>query len=469
MGIGDRRRGIGELGRRGVLVERRHHDEELPIALQHAGAPGRHRPPVAHPVDAHLEGLVGRAALHEVRVERVRRLVGDGRARTEQGLGDHLAAEDAVEAAGLVDRAEAVVAERFELERAGSRPSSAARILPTSLASATASRAPWRRHGPGAYAPGRSARQGGTAVVRDEKILITGPAGRIAYGLARSLVADNDVWGIARFSDPASRDTVEALGVTTRTLDIADGDFGDLPTDFTYLLHLAADFSVDDYDRALRVNAEGTGFVLEHCRNAKAALVMSTVTVYKPHPDPWHAFREDDPLGDAMAPPSAPYSVSKIAEEGVARYCARSFDLPVTIARMGAAYSDQSGLPVWHLDAVAAGEPVRTRWDPMTYSPIHDDDICAQLEPLLGVASVPATIVNWAGDEPVSVQEYSAFFGELLGVDANIVVDEIPGASHGSVGDHTRRNAITGPCTVGWRDGFRRVAEHFYPDRVRSA
>ena len=149
-----------------------------------------------------------------------------------------------------------------------------------------------------------------------EKILITGPAGRIAFGLARSLVADNEVWGIARFSDPATREKVEALGVTTRTLDIADGEFGDLPTDFTYLLHLAADFSADDYDRALRVNAEGTGFVLEHCRTAKAALVMSTVTVYKPHPDPWHAFREDDPLGDAMAPPSAPYSVSKIARGG---------------------------------------------------------------------------------------------------------------------------------------------------------
>ena len=104
----------------------------------------------------------------------------------------------------------------------------------------------------------------------------------------------------------------------------------------------------------------------------------------------------------------------------------------------------------------------------MTYSPIHDDDICAQLEPLLGVASVPATIVNWAGDEPVSVQEYSAFFGELLGVDAQVLVEEIPGASHGSVGDHTKRASITGPCRVGWREGFRRVAEHFYPDRVRG-
>jgi nucleoside-diphosphate-sugar epimerase len=305
-------------------------------------------------------------------------------------------------------------------------------------------------------------------VLSGEKILITGPAGRIAFGLARSLVADNEVWGIARFSDAATREKVEALGVTTRTVDLASGDYGDLPTDFTHLLHLAADFSVDDYDEALRVNAEGTGFVLEHCRNAKSALVMSTVTVYKPHPDPWHPFREDDPLGDAMAPPSAPYSVSKIAGEGVARYCARSFDLPVTIARMGAAYSDQSGLPVWHLDAIAAGQPVRTRWDPMPYSPIHDDDICAQLEPLLGVASVPATVVNWCGDEPASVQEYSAFFGELLGVDVKVLVEEIPGASRGSVGDRTMRTAITGPCRVGWREGFRRVAEHFYPDRVQQ-
>jgi nucleoside-diphosphate-sugar epimerase len=301
-----------------------------------------------------------------------------------------------------------------------------------------------------------------------EKILITGPAGRIASGLARSLAADNEVWGIARFSDPTTRDRVEGWGVTTRKLDIADGRFDDLPTDFTYLLHIAADFSADDYDRALRVNAEATGFVLEHCRKAKAALVMSTVTTYKPHPDPWHAFREDDPLGDAMAPPSAPYSVSKIAQEAVARYCARSFDLPVTIARMCAAYGEGGGLPNWHLDAVAAGEPVRTRWDPMPYSPIHDDDIAAQLEPLLDAATVPATIVNWGGDEPASVQEWTAWFGELLGVATQVVVEEIPGASIGSVADHTKRLSITGPCRVGWKEGFRRIAERSYPDRVRA-
>jgi nucleoside-diphosphate-sugar epimerase len=305
-------------------------------------------------------------------------------------------------------------------------------------------------------------------MLSDEKILITGPAGRIAFGIAQSLVGDNEVWGIARFGDPATRDAVESIGVTTRAADLAAGQFGDLPTDFTYLLHIAADFSADDYERSLTVNAEGTGFVLEHCRTARAALVMSTVTVYKPHPDPWHAFTEDDPPGDAMVPTQAPYSIAKIAQEAVARYCARSFGLPVTIARMCAAYGVRGGMPVWHMHAIAAGEPVRTRWDPMPYSPIHDDDISAQLEPLLDAATVPATIVNWGGDEPVSVQQWTAFIDELFGSESTVVVEEAPGASIGSVADHTRRASITGPGRVGWRDGIRRVAEQLYPDRIRN-
>jgi len=300
-----------------------------------------------------------------------------------------------------------------------------------------------------------------------EKILVTGPAGRIAKPLARTLAADNEVWGIARFSEEGSRERVEALGITTRQIDYSTGEFGDLPTDFTYLLHVAADFSESDYDRALRVNAEGTGLLLEHCREAKAALVMSTVTTYKPNPDPWHAFTEDDPLGDAMAPPAHTYSISKIAEEAVARYCARSFGLPTIIARMCAAYGEMGGLAKWHLDAVAAGQPVTTRSDPMPYSPIHDDDIAVQLEPLLDRASVPAFITNWGGDEPVSVQQWSQYFGELLGVEAQVDVRPIPGASVGSVGDHTRRQSITGPCAVDWRDGYRRMAQQYYPDRVR--
>lgn len=300
-----------------------------------------------------------------------------------------------------------------------------------------------------------------------ERVLITGPAGRIAYGIARTLARDNEVWGIARFSDAGAREEVEALGVTTRSVDLGVGDFGDLPTDFTYLLHIAADFG-EDYEQGLRVNAEGTGLLLSRCRDVKAALVMSTVTVYKPHPDPWHAFREDDPLGDAGLPSPRPYSIVKIAEEAVARYCAREFGIPTTIARMGSAYGERGGLPLWHLQAIAEGQPVIVRWDPLPYSPIHYDDINAQIPALLDAARVPATIVNFAGDTPVSVQQWCAYFGELLGAAAQVEVQPVAGASVGSVGDNTKRTSITGPCAVDWRDGFRAMAAHHYPDRVTA-
>ena len=36
----------------------------------------------------------------------------------------------------------------------------------------------------------------------------------------------------------------------------------------------------------------------------------------------------------------------------------------------------------------------------------------------------------------------------------HVMVEPVPGASVGSVGDPTKRISITGPCRVGWREGF---------------
>jgi nucleoside-diphosphate-sugar epimerase len=297
-------------------------------------------------------------------------------------------------------------------------------------------------------------------VLSDEKILLTGPAGQIAFPLAEHLARDNEVWGMARFSDPASKARVEAIGVTAVRGDLGDGDFRELPDDFTYVLHLAALMAPGwDYDGAIRANAEGTGLLLTHCRKAKAALVMSTHSCYRPQEDPMHVFVETDPLGEANSTHAPTYSVSKLSQEAVARTCARQLDLPVTIARMNASYGRNGGLPVMHMDALLAGEAVTTRWDPCMYSPIHQDDINVQTEALLEAASVPATIVNWAGDEPVSAQDWCAYVGELGGFEPTVNVTELPGTLRGSIADNTKRMSFTGPCTVSWRDGMRDAYE----------
>jgi nucleoside-diphosphate-sugar epimerase len=297
-------------------------------------------------------------------------------------------------------------------------------------------------------------------MLTDEKILITGPAGQIAEPLTRYLAGDNEVWGIARFSDEEAKARVEGYGITTRAIDLGTGEFGDLPNDFTYVLHLAADQAGGlDYETRIRNNAEGTGLLLDHCKAAKAALVMSTFSVYRPKDDPTSPYVETDPLGDANSMHSPAYSVSKIGQEAVARYCARSLGLPVTIARMNASYGDNGGLPANHLAAALAGTPVVTRWDPCVYSPIHEDDICDQTEALLRAATVPATIVNWAGDEPVSVQQWVAVMADELGKDIEIEVGDFPGTQRSAISDNTRRLAITGPCKVPWEQGIRQMVK----------
>jgi nucleoside-diphosphate-sugar epimerase len=301
-------------------------------------------------------------------------------------------------------------------------------------------------------------------VLSGEKVLITGPAGQIAFPLAKFLAADNEVWGIARFADAESQARVDALGVTTRVCDLAVGDFTDVPDDFTYVVHLAAfQGPGDDFDHAIRVNAEGTGLLLAHCRRAKAALVMSTHSVYRPHEDPLHVYRETDPLGEVNSALSPPYSMSKIAQEAVARAAARQLDLPVVIARMNASYGPNGGLPVYHLDAAVAGERVTTRWDPCPYMPIHEDDINEQTAALLEAATVPARIVNWGGDDAVSVQEWCAFFAELTGHEVPVDVVATPGTLRGSIADPTARAAVTGPCQVHWKDGLRAAFGARYP------
>lgn len=293
-----------------------------------------------------------------------------------------------------------------------------------------------------------------------EKILVTGPAGQIAFPLTTALARDNEVWGMARFSDPATERRVKTIGVNVVRGDLADGVPDELPADFTYVLHLAT-FSepTPDYDHALRVNAEATGLLLAHCRKAKAALVMSTHAVYKPNDDPLHVYAEEDPLGEATTPYSPTYSVSKIAQEGVARYCSRQFGLPIVIARMNAAYGPNGGLPLRHFARMQDGKPVTVKWAPLTYSPIHEDDIEHQLEALLDAASVRALTVNWCGDEPVSVEDWCREMSQETGIPYTVQVVPVAGSHRGLIADAARRRSLTGPCAIPWIQGVREAAK----------
>lgn len=297
-------------------------------------------------------------------------------------------------------------------------------------------------------------------MIQGAKILVTGASGQVALPIAAYLARDNDVFGVARFAETDAVERVRAAGVTPIAADLASGDFADVPADVDYLLHFGfTRGGVDHFDQAIRVNGEGTGLILQHCRAAKAALVVSSAAIYSPHPDPWFAHREEGELGRAYAPWSPTSPVTKVAEEAVARFAARAFGLPVTIARLNTVYGSAANLPSMHIRQLQAGETVIVPFDPNNHSPIHVDDMCAQVEALLGAASVPATIVNWAGDEVMSAQRWCADAAALLGLNAKLEVRTGPNVPPSNIADTTKRRTITGPCTVTFPEGLRRLVD----------
>jgi nucleoside-diphosphate-sugar epimerase len=301
-------------------------------------------------------------------------------------------------------------------------------------------------------------------LLRGEKILVTGPAGQIAFPLAARLACDNEVWGIARFGDVSARERVEKAGIQTRVVDLADPDWTDLPDDFDYVLHIAASIAPgSDFDASIRVNAEGTGALMRRFRNARACLVMSTCGAYASPEDPHHAIVESDPLGGTPQPYSPTYCVSKIAQEAVARSAARELGLPTILGRMNVAYGDNGGMPALLFDAMLAGQPIPLLPGRASVcTPIHEDDILAHTPALLAAAAVPATITNWGGDEAVELTELCRYMAELVSREVEFV--ESADGVHQYKLDPTRRRELAGPCRVTWREGLRRMIASRHPE-----
>jgi nucleoside-diphosphate-sugar epimerase len=298
--------------------------------------------------------------------------------------------------------------------------------------------------------------------MRDAKILITGPTGQVAVPIAKALAADNEVWGIARFTNAGAREDLEKAGVRCEKVNLAAGEFGSLPSDFDYVLNLAVAKS-GDWDKDLGANAESVGLLMAHCRTAKAFLHCSSAAVYDPPDD--EPRTERSALGDNHKPLFPTYSISKIAGEVVARTMARALDVPTVIARLNVPYGDNGGWPFYHMEMMLAGIPIPVPAGvPAGYNPIHEDDIIATIPKLLAAASVPATTVNWCGDQTVSLQDWCRYLGSLVGKDP--VFEESSQALRGNPTDASRMHELVGVGTVDWQDGLRRMAAKFHPELV---
>jgi UDP-glucuronate 4-epimerase len=297
-------------------------------------------------------------------------------------------------------------------------------------------------------------------------IIITGVTGQVAESVATTLAEHNEVVGLARFNDAAARDRLEAAGVRCVVADLVSADFDGVPTGVDALLNFAVVKS-GKWDLDLRSNAEGVGLLMAHVRPARM-LHCSSTGVY----DPAGAtvLDESAPLGDNHRPIMPTYSISKIAAEEVVRTMCRHLQVPTTIARLNVPYGvgpdgTARGWPAFHLAMLQAGMAIPVDGDrPNLFNPIDLTDIAGTVPGLLAGATTPATIVNWAGTEQVSLEEWCHFLGDRAGFDVQF--EETASTIGGVTVETTRMQALCGPTTVGWKDGFSALADAFLSGEV---
>ncbi len=293
-------------------------------------------------------------------------------------------------------------------------------------------------------------------------ILVTGVTGQVATPMAIALSQTATVIGAARFSSLSKRDELEAAGVRCVTIDLEAGDVEAIPADIDYVLNFAV-AKTNDWDRDLDANAGGVLSLMEKVAGASAFVHCSSTAVYKPMGH--HVFREEGPYGDnhGVWDFLRTYSMSKIATETSVRWAAKRFDLPTTIARLSVPYGDNGGWPAIHLEMMLNGSriPVHTD-DPSIYHPIHEDDIVAMVPGLLGAASVRATTVNWGGTDPVSVEEWCSYLGDLTGL--SVEFERTDATIDSVMVDLTRLHDLVGTTAVPWREGMRRMVAARHPE-----
>jgi nucleoside-diphosphate-sugar epimerase len=302
----------------------------------------------------------------------------------------------------------------------------------------------------------------------DKKIFITGATGLVARPVAEQLAAANEVWCSSRFTQPEDREHFEAKGIRTFAWDIETGDLTGLPDDFTHVLHAGTVRDERDTSALIEAVSRSIGLLMHHCRGAEAFLYLSSAVVYQ-HLDPAHLHTESDPLGVNTRSKWGPsYGLSKISGEAVARAGAQALGLPTTIARLNVAYSPyppHGGLPARLFERALEGLPILLPPAGDSYcSPLHVDDITRQIPLLWQVASIPATIVNWGGDQVVSVRAMLDHLSTVTGVKPTFAIDD--SSSTLMAFDATKRRQLIGPCQVGWEEGISSAITTRYRDRL---
>jgi nucleoside-diphosphate-sugar epimerase len=306
-----------------------------------------------------------------------------------------------------------------------------------------------------------------TQQLTGRRILVTGASGLMGLPLAVALAASNEVYAAARFSDPAQGALLRAAGVRVIPFDLGEHDLSPLPRSVDVVFHLGAVVGPNAEnprfrERVYDINVGAVGRLAGRYRDCEAFVHASTGSLY--HYQGERPLREDDPYG--LHTGMETYAVTKIGAEFLLRSLSVEFGMPTVMLRIFSLYGPRGGAVTARIDRVAQGLPVsvfpKVR---NVYTPIYEDDYVEKAVAAVGLASTPAEIVNFAGQEPATIEDYCGLAGEILG---KTPVFEETAVAYPIWADTTRLVERLGPCRVTLREGVRRVLESDPAGRVAS-
>jgi nucleoside-diphosphate-sugar epimerase len=250
----------------------------------------------------------------------------------------------------------------------------------------------------------------------DSDLVILGVGGKMGPTLARmavralaTLQLPYRVYGVARFSQPTLRQTLEQWGVQTIACDLLNRSaLATLPESRHVILMAGQKFgttSVASLTWAL--NSHLPALVAERYLAARI-VVFSTGNVYPYTQVVRGGAREEDELA-----PIGEYAASCVGRERIFEHFSRSQGLRCAILRLNYAVEMRYGVLMDIAQRVRDGRPVSLTMG--AFNAIWQGDANAQAIGLLAHCATPPFVLNVTGPETVSVYTVAQRFGELLG------------------------------------------------------
>ncbi len=304
------------------------------------------------------------------------------------------------------------------------------------------------------------------------RVLVTGATGMVGSWLARRLVDEGArVVALVADHDPQSEllrsGTIDRLTVVDGRLEDADAiERAVVGHDVDVIVHLGAQTIVGTARRAPRLtlesNVQGTWNVLEaarlHVDLVRAVVVASSDKAYGAQPS--LPYTEDMPLAGVQ-----PYEVSKSCADLVAQSYARTYGLPVGIARCGNIYGggdlNWSRIVPGTIRSLLQGErPVLRSDGTFLRDYLHVEDVVDAYLVLAGWlldGGPPGEAFNFSDESPRTVMDIYTATCEAAGRPGTEphVLGEAAGEIHDQYLDATKAHERLGwKATVSLADGL---------------